>query len=206
LIFTDDAISTALIQMGLHDSNVFLYGIGLQKHLFPETGPAQRLDLLYACLMSCQTVLNQFVNMPVSAYFGFSLFELAHIGHSCSTLLKLSLVEEPGWDLTHVRQTVNAEYYLDQISSQLIQAGNAIDQIQSRVCSESFPTGCGRAMLRVKAWYEMKISSEEILQNPPVPQDQTNMIGMGDTLSIDQMMLDDADWVEFVMGSGSYWQ
>jgi len=160
--------------------------------------------MFYACLMSCQTLLNSFIETPVSAYFGFSLMDLAHIGHSCSTLLKLSLVEEPGWDLAHVRQTVNAGYYLDQIASKFIQAGNAIDQIQNRVCSESFPTGCGRAMMRVKAWYETKISVETV-QDPPAPQAETNVMGMGDTLSVDQMMLDDADWVEFVMGSSNYW-
>jgi hypothetical protein len=190
--------------MNLHDSEVFLYGISLQKPLFPETAPAQRLDLFYACLISCQTLLNKFIDMPVSAYFGFSLMDLAHIGHSCSTLLKLSLVEEPGWDLAHVRQTVNAQYYFDQIASKFIQAGNSIDQIQNRVCSESFPTGCGRAMSRVKTWYEAKISAET-MQDLSVPQDQTNLMGMGDTLSVDQMMLDDADWVEFVMGNCDYW-
>ncbi|KAE9380143.1 hypothetical protein N431DRAFT_459105 [Stipitochalara longipes BDJ] len=193
-----------LIQLNLHDSNVFLYGIGLQKQLFAETGPTQRLDLFYACLISCQTLLNKFVDMPVSAYFGFSLMDLAHIGHSCSTLLKLSLVEEPGWDLAHVRQTVNAEYYFEQIALKFIQAGNAIDQMQNRVCSESFPTGCGRAIMRVKAWYEARISAE-VVQDPPVQQEEANILGIGDTLTMDQMMLDDADWVEFVMGSGNYW-
>jgi hypothetical protein len=185
--------------MNLHDSNVFLYGIALQKVLFPDTAPGQRLDLLYACLISCQTLLDEFVNMPVSSYLGFSLLELAHIGHCCSTLLKLSLVEEPGWDLMHVRQTVNAQYYFDQLSTKFIQAGNAIDQIQNRVCSESFPTGCGRAMLRVKAWYEAKLAAEAF-QDAHVPQDETNTMDMGAAFSIDQMMLDDADWLEFVMG------
>jgi hypothetical protein len=184
---------------------VFLYGISLQKpHFASETGPAHRLDLLYSCLLSCQTLLNEFVDMPISAYFGFSLVDLAHIGHACSTLLKLSLVEEPGWDLVHVRQTVNAQYYFDQIAAKFIQAGNAIDQIQDRICNESFPTGCGRAMLKVKGWYEARLSPETI-QDPPISQDETNLLGMGDTLSVDQMMLDDADWVDFVMGSCNYW-
>lgn len=190
--------------MNLHDLNIFLYGISLQKSLFPGTTHSQRLDLFYACLMSCQTLLNKFVDMPISAYFAFSLMELAHIGHSYSTLLKLSLVEEPGWDLAHVRQTVNAEHYMDQLSSKFMQAGTAIDQVQNRVCSESFPTRCGRAVMRVKAWYEAKLSVEA-LQNLSVPQDQTNVMGIGDTLSVDQMMLDDTDWFEFVMGNCNYW-
>ncbi len=128
------------------------------------------------------------------------------MGHTCSTLLKLSLIEEPGWELAHVRQTVNVQYYFDQIASKFIQAGNAIDQIQNRICSESFPTGCGRAILKVKGWYEARISSEEI-QDPPLSQDETNAMGMGmgDILSVDQMMLDDADWLEFVMGNCNYW-
>jgi len=130
--------------------------------------------------------------------------DLAHVGHSCSTLLKLSLVKAPGWDLAHVRQTVNAEYYFEEIALKFLQAGNAIDQIQNRACSESFPTGCGRAMMRVKAWYEAKISAEAV-HDPLVPQDETVISGMGETLTMDQMMLDDVDWLEFVMGSGNYW-
>ncbi|PMD35134.1 hypothetical protein L207DRAFT_466175 [Hyaloscypha variabilis F] len=193
-----------LIQLNFYDSNVFLYGISLQEALFPETAPNQRLDLFYACLISCQTLLNKFVQMPVSEYFGFSLMDLSHVGHSCSTLLKLSLVKEAGWDLAHVRQTVNAEYYFKQIALKFIQAGNAIDQIQNRVCSESFPTGCGRAIMRVKAWYEAKISAEAV-QDPLVPQDEAGIPGVGDNMNMDQMMLDDADWLEFVMGNGNYW-
>jgi hypothetical protein len=141
--------------------------------------------------------------MPVSEYFGFSLMDLAHIGHGFSTLLKLSLVEEAGWDLPHVRQTVNVLYYFDQISSKFIQAGSAIDHIQNRICSESFPTRCGRALLKVKGWYEAKISAETI-QQPFPSQEETNLMGMGDTLSVDLMMLDDADWVEFMMGDCNY--
>jgi hypothetical protein len=190
--------------MNLHDLNIFLYGISLQKSLFPGTTHSQRLDLFYACLMSCQTLLNKFIDMPVSAYFAFSLMELSHIGHTCSTLLKLSLVEEPGWDLAHVRQTVNAEHYFDQLSSKFMQAGTAIDQAQNRVCSESFPTGCGRAIMRVKAWYEAKLAVET-MQTLSVPQDQTNVLGIGDALSVDQMILDDTDWFEFVMGNCNYW-
>ena len=126
------------------------------------------------------------------------------LGHACSTLLKLSLVEESGWDLAHIRQTVNVQYYIDQIASKFIEAGTAIDKMQTRACSDSFPTGCGRAMLRVKAWYETKLSAETIL-NPLVPQNETGMMGIGDTLSIDQMMLDDAEWVDFIMGNGNCW-
>lgn len=143
--------------------------------------------------------------MPVSAYFGFTLMELAHIGYVCSTLLKLSLVEEEGWDLVHVRETVNVQFYFDQLSSKFIQAGNSIDRIQNQVCAESFPTGCSRAILKVKAWYEAKLAGEAV-QDAGVPQDETNMMGMGATLSIDQMMLDDVDWFEFVMGDCGHWK
>jgi hypothetical protein len=98
---------------------------------------------------------------------------------------------------------VNVLYYFDQISSKFIQAGSAIDHIQNRICSESFPTRCGRALLKVKGWYEAKISAETI-QQPFPSQEETNLMGMGDTLSVDLMMLDDADWVEFMMGDCNY--
>jgi hypothetical protein len=45
----------------------------------------------------------------------------------------------------------------------------------------------------------------ETMQTLSVPQDQTNVLGIGDTLSVDQMILDDTDWFEFVMGNCNYW-
>lgn len=152
--------------------------------------------MLYACLLSAKSLLDVFVAQPLSAYFGFSITNLAQIGHACSTLFKLSLVEEMGWDLVHVRQTVNLSAYLDQLVSNFEQAGAAIDNCQRAPSKESFPTGCARAMGRTKAWYEAKVASESESEGH---QRQPSFTGIDDMLNGNGFdYLDDSYWQEIM--------
>lgn len=115
--------------------------------------------MLYACLLSAKSLLDLFLAEPSSSYFGFSIANLAQLGHACSTLFKLSLVEEIGWDIVYVRQTANIAAYLEQLALRFEQAGTAIDHAQRSPSKESFPTGLGRAMRRMKEFYEAKIGT-----------------------------------------------
>jgi len=135
----------------------------LQKSQFPNpsgVGTTQRLDMLWACLLSVKKLLDLFLSQDLSEYFSFCLVDLAHLGHSMSTLFKLSFVEEDGWELVTVRQSANFISYFDQLLGNFEQVGVTIDQSQRSPCKDSFPTGCARAMKKVKSWYEAKIATE----------------------------------------------
>src|ERR1700710_2208448 len=116
--------------------------------------------MLYTYLLCAKSLLDIFIEQPISSYSGFSVTNLAQIAHACSTLFKLSFLEEVGWDLVHVRQTVNLPAYFDQLISNFTQAGAAIDSAQRSPSKESFPTGSARAMARVKDWYVTKVGQD----------------------------------------------
>ncbi|KIN04362.1 hypothetical protein OIDMADRAFT_176791 [Oidiodendron maius Zn] len=146
--------------MKYRSTEIFLYDSCIQKHLFPTTGCSQRLDMLYSCLLTAKQFLDLVLEQPRRNYLGYNVINCSQIGHACSTLIKLSFVEEDGWNLGNVRETINLPFYLNQFITNFEAAGETIDRVQLTPCKASFPTGCSRAMRRVLAACEQKYAAE----------------------------------------------
>ncbi|RDL40971.1 uncharacterized protein BP5553_00950 [Venustampulla echinocandica] len=180
-----------------HSAEVYIY----QPSIHPSshgvsfgTGNAQRLELLYACLISCKTLLDLYLALPLSVYYTVSIVELAEMGHGLTALSRLSLVEQPGWDLAHVRKTVNLLDYFGRLISNFEEVGAAIDQSQPEPCRMSLATGCALAMKRVRAVYEAKVAPES---EPQPLQEQPGTAGMNISMNMEQFdWIDDAYWQE----------
>jgi len=155
--------SNTLMILGYQSAELYIFDPSLQKSLFPTSpsNPANavRLDMLYSSLISTKTLLDSYLIQPVS-YSAFSALDLGQLGHGMSNLLKLSVLEEPGWDLAYVRQTMNLSYYFEQIISKFEAVGASLSAMQPVPTKDNFPTGCARAMRRVKNWYEAKVAAE----------------------------------------------
>lgn len=143
-----------------HSTEILLYDACIQKHLFPAASNPHRLDMLYACLLAAKTFVNLMLEQPPADYFGYSQINLSQIGHGLSTLIKLCFVEEDGWNLTNVRETINLHSCFGQIITHFERAGEAIDRLQVAPCKASLPTGCSRAMRRVLVACEVKFAAE----------------------------------------------
>jgi hypothetical protein len=150
--------------------------------------------MLYACLISAKALLDHYLALPVSYFFGLSLLELTHLGQSLATILRLTLVDEAGWDLQYVRGSTTPIDYFQRIIGRFEEAGLLLDANQRPGCKPSCPTHVARALSRVKSWYEGKISAE----SEQINRHQQGMTGgMEDVLISDQLdCLDDPYWLE----------
>ncbi|KAL5317410.1 hypothetical protein ACEPPN_014505 [Leptodophora sp. 'Broadleaf-Isolate-01'] len=192
----------------IQQDQVFTFEQSIYKPFFQTSAVggvnSHRINMLYGCLVSSQKLLNGYINQPISAYKGLCVIDLSHMGRGLSTLLKLSLVEEAGWDLTHVRRTVDLSYYFNELASRFESIGEVIDRMQKRPVRDrasSFHTGCARSMRMVQQWYEAKIAAEAVqngqraLQEPPaVP-----LTGMDDVMLDDTFdYMNDANWLDLM--------
>jgi hypothetical protein len=126
-----------------------------------------------------------------------------------STLLKLTLIEEPGWDLVEVRRTANLADYLEKFITKLEEAGAIIDGYQLVPSRQSFPTGCSKAMGRVKTWYDTLVPKFPPAGEQHV-QEQEQFVGMGMGMGMESLISDnisdylsDAYWFE-LMGNTDF--
>jgi hypothetical protein len=200
----------AIVLCTYHSAQMFLDQPSLHKNLFAtsngESGTPQRLNMLYSCLLSAKRLLDLSISVPASDYLYHSLINNAHIGHGISILLKLTLIEEPGWDLAEVRQTADLPGYFNRLLANFEQAGTSIDQLQKGSTKLSFPTGCARVMARVKAWYETtapRIVGTGSEANDLLEQEMVMGTGM-EGFAYDDMSgyLNDVYWLEFIANRG----
>ncbi len=67
--------------------------------------------------MAGKAVLDTFLTLPPSVYHVVPIPNLAQLGFCLINLFKLAFVEDPGWDLVHVRETANFTSYIDHFVS-----------------------------------------------------------------------------------------
>jgi hypothetical protein len=191
----------ALVRRSYYSAELFIHEPSLYRSLFPPNLNSQRLDMLYACLISAKSLLDILLALPLSSYYGFSIITLSQLGYGLSTVFKLSFIEVPGWDLTHVRSTVNLLQYFEHFISNFEQVGAQIDNSQPTLAKIAFCTGCSRAMGRVKGWYEARLAAET---EEKQQEEQTGLTGIDDILGAENFNYwDEAffkeDW-EQIMG------
>ena len=70
--------------------------------------------------MASKSLLDAVITLPLAAYHAFPFPNLPQVALGLFTLFKLAIVEDPGWDLVHVRETINLASYFDHLVSKTI--------------------------------------------------------------------------------------
>ncbi len=70
--------------------------------------------------MACKSLLDAFLTLPLSVYHVVPVQNMSQVGFCLINLFKLTFAEDPGWDLAHVRETVNLASYFDHLVSKII--------------------------------------------------------------------------------------
>ncbi|KAF8246624.1 hypothetical protein K440DRAFT_661906 [Wilcoxina mikolae CBS 423.85] len=173
-----------LLLMQFYNVEVHLYEIGIHDPYHThasqtENLPLRRLEILYDCLVSIKNYFEVFFTLPYTRYFGFTFVEWTQMSYVLVIISKLSLLQDPGWDLAHVRHMVDVSTVL----------GRSITRFQDL---KSLKGGNGSGftrflglMQRMKAWYESnKINLRGMqdispLQDVNIQPEVNESMGMG---------------------------
>jgi hypothetical protein len=109
--------------------------------------------MLHGALVAVQQFFNTFFAMPSEYFTTLSFLNLGRVSFGIATLFKLSILDFPGWDLNHVRQTVDLSTVLDRFIYLLEHTMNpAATQDEITNYQDCFAKGAHR-MRRVKEWW-----------------------------------------------------
>ena len=70
--------------------------------------------------MASKSLLDAILTLPLSSYLAVPSLNLSQAAFGLVNLFKLAFVEDPGWDLVHVRETINLTSYFDRFVSEMI--------------------------------------------------------------------------------------
>ncbi|KAI8244231.1 Efflux pump mlcE [Colletotrichum sp. SAR 10_96] len=85
-----------------------------------------RLDILYACLHAVKAWFEHFFTLPPAAYYAIPFTFFAQLSQCVIALYRLTIFEDPVWDRTSVRNTIDLIATLDEVGDRFM-----------RVCSEA---------------------------------------------------------------------
>lgn len=145
---------------------------------FNAISPSFRIDMLYATLLSNNAFLERFLAIPPSSFFGTSVTTFGELVNALSVLFKLSLLEEPGWDLQRVRTTSNTSAIIARLAHRFEEASLAVDS-RIDIDGSTFYTRCARKLARVRGWYDAKVAAEPNQSEQQLPLATADLTSMG---------------------------
>ena len=156
-----------------------LYESAIQKPLIKEYGSRslQQLDLLHGALVAVQQFFNILFAMPSDFFVTLSFLNLGKMSFSIATLFKLSNLDAPGWDLNHVRQTVDISTVLDRLIDIFEHAMNPAATQEEIANSQDCYAKGSRRMRRVRDWWAanpptaIRGPENQLLEMAPGPSD-----------------------------------
>ncbi|KAH8196146.1 hypothetical protein TruAng_009681 [Truncatella angustata] len=123
--FTADILENPFVKAQMCSTEVLIYELAMYQ---PPSSPPyksheyKRREYLQAAVESAKTFLETFISIDATGYLGLPFWLLIEYAHSSQVLYRLSLLDDPGWDRSMVRQTADIIYYLEQTAVKMDQA------------------------------------------------------------------------------------
>lgn len=133
-----------------------LYESVIQKTPNSDYTPAslQQLDMLHGCVLACKQFFDVCFMMTPENFATLAFLDFGRLGYALATLFKLSLFEAPGWDLAHVRKTIDLSVVLGRLIYQFERTINPATTRQDIAqANDAFTLGA-RRLRCVKEWLD----------------------------------------------------
>lgn len=96
----------------MHIAETLLYEVAVSDDLSAGLAPADRLDLLWKCLISARSALDARFKKPYNGWPRSTSLSSFDFTYAMLVCLTLSLLQLPGWDLRVVRKEFDFDKYL----------------------------------------------------------------------------------------------
>ncbi|KAI0123495.1 hypothetical protein BJ170DRAFT_713751 [Xylariales sp. AK1849] len=112
-----ELLQNVLVLAHIHSIETIIFELAMFQQpstSFYKSFDYKRREYLQACLVSTKAFLDLFLSIDVGDYPGLSFAVMVQFSHSVQALYRLSLLEDPGWDRSLVRQQADVVDYLEQ--------------------------------------------------------------------------------------------
>ncbi|KAK8036333.1 hypothetical protein PG993_008947 [Apiospora rasikravindrae] len=147
----------------------------LELALSRDTPSIQRVDCLYTCLQVVRAAMDNFLALPPAENPAKPFPCFVHQARSIKVAVDLSTLEDPAWDKSLARQTVDVLQFLDKVITDIrgisgVGGGGGDGDLWS---ATGYLTGVLRVFTAVRAW-----AASKLLEEGPSPFDQLDPLDM----------------------------
>ncbi|KAJ5157257.1 uncharacterized protein N7482_008357 [Penicillium canariense] len=107
------------ILLYLTNAELTIHDVALQAPSTPNSPELHRLESLYTSLQAAKSWLDLWLSVPVENYTAVSFTIFFQFSRALVSLYRLSILEDPAWDKTLVRNTANILEYLDRMANMM---------------------------------------------------------------------------------------
>ena len=187
---------TELLLLGLYDTEVNVYEIGLSKMANLSHGlDFQKLESLNACLKAVKDWFDLYFTISPALYIGFSQQTYSQLAHCSIALYRLSTFEDRDWDRRLVQKTLDFSLVLGHIAEKFSEVKLAAKLDCDSSEDKDVYTGLSRKFASFKAWYDSREAVDSM--NAEVP-------GTDEAMHEPSANLMDDAWLNDILSFGEY--
>jgi hypothetical protein len=159
----------------------------------------QQVDMLHSCLVACQLSFQIILTISSQNFVSLSMLDFGRMSHAISTLFKLSVLDVPGWDREHVRQTIDISVILEQCVRRLDSALKPTETPSTSHSNDAF----SQAARRLERFKDL-VGSKSTMLDSGLQNQLQGMFTASELEAFDARgplsFMDEAFWLEIMGG------
>ncbi|KAJ8071875.1 hypothetical protein OCU04_002183 [Sclerotinia nivalis] len=146
--------------MYLYNTELTIHEVALSKET--DMPDSQRLESLCICFQSVKSWFGLYFSLPCKDHISFIFPIYMHIAHCMVALYRLSVFEDPQWDVHLVRQQLDLSVVLGQIAKtwENVKGEARLDAGTTRVDDVDLHTFNAKRIALLKKWWDAKVVAE----------------------------------------------
>ncbi|KAF7916578.1 uncharacterized protein EAE98_010587 [Botrytis deweyae] len=148
--------------MHLYNTELTIHEVALSKEPHADMPDSQRLESLCICFQSVKSWFELYFSTPCRDHTSFSFPIYTHMAHCMVALYRLSVFEDPQWDVQLVRQQLDLSLVLDQIIKiwENVKGEAGLDAGVIKVDDVDIYTSNAKRIGLIKTWWDAKVAGE----------------------------------------------
>ncbi|KAL7624951.1 hypothetical protein AAE478_004165 [Parahypoxylon ruwenzoriense] len=113
-----------------------------------------KIDAYYGSLQASKAGLENYLSFPLTDYVGFSFAHTIQLGRAAQTLYRLMVVDDPEWDRTIAKNSIDLMAAMEQIADNFmrVSAVCGVDTSDSPECSDYYSKAANAFRGTIPTW------------------------------------------------------
>ncbi|EDN93815.1 hypothetical protein SS1G_09682 [Sclerotinia sclerotiorum 1980 UF-70] len=158
----DEVCENDTFLLYLYNTELTIHEVALSKEAIVDLPDSQRLESLCICFQAVKSWFDLYFSLPCKDHISFIFPIYMHISHCMVALYRLSVFEDPQWDVHLVRQQLDLSHVLGKIVKtwENVKSEAGLDVGATGTDDVDLYTSNAKRIALLKKWWDAKVVAE----------------------------------------------